>query len=98
QNQAHPIVSEQRAPSRRVFYRNATCEYLACKNRQPQRLNAPSSTSRAKASSIALAGQTSRLVAVYSYCERPGVLLSDKERHGFYVRTARGCPASPAPH
>jgi hypothetical protein len=31
-------------------------------------------------------GQNSRLVAVFSYYERPGVLFSDKERLGFYGR------------
>lgn len=33
-------------------------------------------------------GRSSRLVAVYSYYERPGVLFSEKERLGFYGRTA----------
>jgi len=33
-------------------------------------------------------GRASRLVAVYSYYERPGVLFSEKERLGFYGRTA----------
>ena len=32
-------------------------------------------------------GQNSRLVAVFSYYERPGVLFSEKERLGFYGRT-----------
>jgi hypothetical protein len=33
-------------------------------------------------------GASSRLVAVYSYYERPGVLFSEKERLGFYGRPA----------
>jgi hypothetical protein len=33
-------------------------------------------------------GGRSRLVAVYSYYERPGVMFSEKERMGFYGRTA----------
>lgn len=33
-------------------------------------------------------GGRSRLVAVFSYYERPGVLFSDKERVGFYGRTS----------
>ena len=32
-------------------------------------------------------GDRSRLVAVFSYYDRPGVLFSDKERIGFYGRT-----------
>jgi hypothetical protein len=32
-------------------------------------------------------GQRSRLVAVFSYYERPGVLFSEKERLGFYGRS-----------
>jgi hypothetical protein len=32
-------------------------------------------------------GSTARLVAVFSYYERPGVLFSDEERLGFYGRT-----------
>jgi hypothetical protein len=32
-------------------------------------------------------GDQSRLVAVFSYYERPGVLFSDRERLGFYGRT-----------
>lgn len=32
-------------------------------------------------------GEHSRMVAVFSYYERPGVLFSDKERLGFYGRT-----------
>lgn len=32
-------------------------------------------------------GQRSRLIAVFSYYERPGVLFSDKERLGFYGRS-----------
>jgi hypothetical protein len=33
-------------------------------------------------------GARSRLVAVYSYYDRPGVMFSDEERRGFYGRTA----------
>ena len=33
-------------------------------------------------------GQASRLIAVFSYYERPGVLFSEKERLGFYGRSA----------
>jgi hypothetical protein len=33
-------------------------------------------------------GQRSRLIAVYSYYEQPGVLFSEKERLGFYGRSA----------
>jgi len=33
-------------------------------------------------------GERSRLIAVYSYYERPGVLFSEKERVGFYGRPA----------
>ncbi len=34
-----------------------------------------------------VAGARSRLIAVFSYYDRPGVLFSDKERLGFYGRT-----------
>jgi hypothetical protein len=33
-------------------------------------------------------GEHSRLVAVYSYYDRPGVMFSDEERRGFYGRAA----------
>jgi len=33
-------------------------------------------------------GRHSRMIAVYSYYDRPGVQFSDKERMGFYGRTA----------
>jgi hypothetical protein len=32
-------------------------------------------------------GPRSRLIAVFSYYERPGVLFSEKERLGFYGRS-----------
>ncbi|MBS0399733.1 MAG: 2OG-Fe(II) oxygenase, partial [Proteobacteria bacterium] len=32
-------------------------------------------------------GDRSRMIAVFSYYERPGVLFSDRERLGFYGRT-----------
>ena len=33
-------------------------------------------------------GQTHRMIAVFSYYERPGVMFSDDERRGFYGRAA----------
>ncbi len=34
-----------------------------------------------------VAGARERIIAVFSFYERPGVLFSDEERIGFYGRT-----------
>jgi hypothetical protein len=73
-----------------IFYRYAACEYRRVWSRQSQtsEANVVDIPRRPRVPCITVEGQISRLVAVFSYYERPGILFGEQERLGFYGRTA----------